>query len=65
MTAERTWEIKVWEGGKWKPLTVTLAQYRAYLDERAAMAKPIMDAFRRGDIEACGAAQVAMRKRFA
>ena len=65
MTAERTWEIKVMVAGKWEPRTVTLAQFRADLDERAAMAKPIMGAFRRGDIEACGAAQDAMRKRFA
>jgi hypothetical protein len=41
-----------------------LAQFRADLDARAAMAKPIMTAWRRGDLDACEQAQTAMRRRF-
>jgi hypothetical protein len=63
MTAERTWEISDIDGKNKR--RVTLAQFRAELDARKALAAPIMDAFRRSDIEACGAAQAAMRKRFA
>lgn len=43
---------------------VTLAEFRAELDARKAAARPIMDAFRRGDLEACGKAQASMRERF-
>jgi hypothetical protein len=63
MTTDRTWEIKVQVNGKWEARTVTLAQYRAELDARAAMTKPIMDAWRRGDIAACEAAQKSMREK--
>lgn len=56
--AERTWEISDAAGRKRR---VTLAEFRAELDARKAMAAPIMDAMRRGDIKACGDAQAAMR----
>ena len=58
MTADRTWEISDANSVK---RTVTLAQFRAELDRAAALAKPIMAAWRRGDIEACATAQTAMR----
>jgi hypothetical protein len=61
-STERTWEISDIDGNNKR--RVTLAQYRAELDARKVMTKPIMDALRRGDLEACGAAQAAMRKRF-
>lgn len=57
---DQIWEIEDANGKR----RVTLAQYRAELDARKAMAKPIMEAWRRGDIEACGKAQTAMRARF-
>jgi hypothetical protein len=60
---ERTWEISDIDGKNKR--TVTLAQFRAEIDERKAMTAPIMAAFRRGDLKACEAAQTAMRKRFA
>lgn len=42
----------------------TLQELRAELDARAIMAKLIMDAMRRGDLEACERAQAAMRETF-
>lgn len=63
MPAERTYEISDIDGTNKRH--VTLAQFRAELDARAAMAKPIMSAMRRGDLAACETAQDAMRKRFA
>ena len=62
MTAERTWEISDIDGRNKR--TVTLAQFRAEIDERKAMAAPIIEAVRRGDLEAATAAQAAMRERF-
>lgn len=62
MQTERTWEISDIDGGNKRH--VTLAQFRAELAERKRMAAPIMDALRRGDIEACSAAQAAMSARF-
>ena len=59
---ERTWEISDIDGTNKR--TITLAQFRAELNARAAMTKPIMDAVRRGDLKACETAQAAMRKRF-
>jgi hypothetical protein len=59
---QRTWEISDIDGSNKR--RVTLAQYRTELDARKAMTKPIMDALRRGDLEACGRAQAAMRKQF-
>ena len=63
MTAERTWEISDIDGKNKR--RVTLAQFRAELDARKPYTAAIMDAFRRNDIEACGAAQAVMCKRFA
>lgn len=57
MSAEQTWEIEDEHGKR----TVTLAQFRAELDAKVALARPIMEALKRGDIEACGNAQNAMR----
>lgn len=62
MTTERTWTITDINGKN--PRTVTLAQYMAAHNARKAAANPIMDAFRRGDLAACGVAQEAMRKQF-
>lgn len=59
---ERTWEIGDIDGSNKR--TVTPAQYRAELDARKAMTKPIVEAIRAGDIEACAAAQAAFRKAF-
>ena len=58
---ERTWEITDINGTR----TVTLAQFRAEMDARKAMAAPIMAALRKGDLAACEKAQKAMRKAFA
>jgi hypothetical protein len=44
--------------------TVTVAQFRAMLDERRAAALAIMTAFRRNDLAAVMQAQAAMRARF-
>ncbi len=55
------WEITDAKGNK---RHVTLAEFRAKLDARAAMAKPIMDAFRRNDLAAVAATQKAMRSKF-
>jgi hypothetical protein len=52
-TTERTWIVN----GK----TVTLAQFKAEIAARSAMAKPIMDAFRSNDLDAVAKAQSAMR----
>ena len=59
---ERTWEISNIDGTNKR--RVTLAQYRAELEARRKMTAPIMAAFRRGDLKACGEAQAAMRKAF-
>jgi hypothetical protein len=63
MATERTWEISDLDGKHKR--RVTLAQYRAELDARKAMAAPIMTAVRRGDLNAAVVAQAAMRNRFA
>ena len=60
---EQTYEIRDAAGKNQR--MVTLAQFRAELDERKAMAAKVMDAVRKGDLKACSEAQVAMRKRFA
>ena len=60
MATERTWEISDIDGKNKR--TVTLAQFRAEIDARKAMAEPIMDAVRRGDLAGATAAQEAMRK---
>ena len=52
-TTERTWVVN----GK----QVTMAQFKADIAARSAMAKPIMDAFRRNDLDAAAKAQSAMR----
>ncbi|TPK42273.1 MULTISPECIES: hypothetical protein [unclassified Mesorhizobium] len=44
--------------------TVTLAQFRAEIEARRAAAAPIIAALLAGDIEACAAAQSAMRAKF-
>lgn len=62
MTTERTWEISDIDGKNKR--TVTLAQYLAEVAERVRAAKPIMDAVRKGDLNACGKAQAEMRARF-
>ena len=59
---DRTWTIKDADGTE---RTVTLAQFRAMIDERKAAAAPIMDAARRGDIAGFASAQTSFRKRFA
>lgn len=59
---EPTWDIIDQHGRKRR---VTLTEFRAELDRRAAMAAPIMDAWRRGDLVGCETAQAAMRERFA
>ena len=56
---EQTWEIADIDGKNKR--RVTLAQYKAEIAAHAAMAKPIMDAVLRGDLEACAAAQAKMR----
>lgn len=58
----RTWTISDIDGANKR--SVTLAQFRAELDARKAMAAPISAAFRRGDIAACERAQSALRKVF-
>lgn len=64
MTSQtRTWEITDPDGSNRR--TVTLAEFKAEIAARAAMAKPIMDAVRRNDMRACADAQAAMRARFA
>lgn len=42
----------------------TVAELRAILDARAPYTKAISDALRAGDLEACAAAQKAMRAKF-
>ena len=59
----RTWNISDIDGGNRR--RVTLAQFRAEIDTRKEMARRVMDAWKRGDIKACEAAQAAMRKMFA
>jgi hypothetical protein len=56
---KRTWEISDLDGTNKR--RVTLDQFRAELAARAAMTKPIADAWRRGDLAACEAAQRNMR----
>lgn len=46
-----------------KKMSVTLAEFRAELDRRRALAAPIMNALRAGDIGACAKAQADMRAR--
>lgn len=58
----KTWEITAPDGTK---RTVTLAEFRAIIEERKTAAKPIADAWKRGDIQATADAQTAFRKRFA
>ncbi len=60
MNTERTWAIKDASGER----TVTLAQFRAELAARAAMAAPIMAAVIRGDLAGCAKAQAAFRAKF-
>lgn len=55
---ERTWTITDADGN---PRTVTLAQFRAELDARAAMCRPIKAAFMRNDKQGVADAQAAMR----
>lgn len=38
---ERTWQIKVWDGKRLVPMTVTLAEYRAMVDASSAKARAI------------------------
>lgn len=61
-TPQKTWQITDIDGSNER--TVTLASFRAELDERAVYAKAVMDAMRRGDMAGCTAAQEAMRARF-
>lgn len=42
----------------------TVLELRAILDARRAYCDAIVDALRRGDLEACSAAQKAMREAF-
>ena len=56
-TTERTWIVN----GK----TVTMAQFKAEIAARSAMAKPIMDAFKSNDPDGVAKAQAAMRSVFA
>lgn len=60
--ADKTWVITDVDGRNSR--TVTLAQFRSDLNARAAMAKPISDAWKRGDMAGVAAAQKAMRKAF-
>ena len=60
MSSEPTYEIEDASGKR----RVTLAEFRAELDARKAMALPIADAVRRGDHDGCAAAQAAMREAF-
>lgn len=52
---ERTWVIRDVDGSN--PRTVTLAQYRAELAAAKARVAPVVEALRRGDHDACAAAQ--------
>jgi len=61
MTTERTWKITDADGSNRR--RVTLAEFRADMDARKAAAKPIMDAWMRGDKAGVLAAQAAMRSR--
>jgi hypothetical protein len=45
-------------------VTPTLQELRTELDARAIMARLIMDAMRRGDLEGCERAQAEMRQAF-
>ena len=58
----QTYEIADIDGRN--PRQVTLAQYRAEIDERVKASREIGDAWRRGDIMRCAAAQAAFRKQF-
>ena len=58
----RTFETSDLDGSNRR--TITTAQYRAELDERAIYARAIMDAMVRKDLTACAAAQKVMRERF-
>lgn len=60
MTAH-TYEIRDIDGKS--PHRVTLAQFRADMGALRAAAKPISDAWRRGDIRGVEAAQKAFRAR--
>lgn len=61
-TREKTYQITDIDGSNKR--TVTLAGYRAELDERRPYTDAIMAAMRRGDLAACKAAQEAMAARF-
>ena len=56
----RTWEISDLDGSNKR--CVTLAEFRAELDRRKALAAPIAAAWKRGDISGVAKAQAAMRK---
>jgi hypothetical protein len=43
---------------------VTVLELKAEIAARAEMAKAVMDAVKRNDLEACAAAQKAMREKF-
>lgn len=43
---------------------MTLQELRAEIEARKAMAAPIMEALKRGDLIACERAQQAMREKF-
>lgn len=58
----KTWTITEPNGTK---RTVTLEQFKAIIAERRDAAKPIMDAWKRNDIDGTAAAQQSFRKRFA
>lgn len=60
--AEQTWTITDLDGSN--PRVVTLAQFRADIDARKLAAKPISDAWRRGDLAGVETAQNAVRKQF-
>ena len=60
MAQERKWWIEDSRGRR----QITLAEYRADLDARHAMAQPIAAALRSGDLDACAKAQAAMRNAF-
>ena len=46
------------------PTITTATELRALLDERRPYAQAVKDAFMRGDLKACEAAQKAMREKF-
>lgn len=61
----RTWKITEVKPSGNVQRTLTLAEYRAIIDERKAAAAPIMAAMRAGDLVAVEKAQAAFRARFA